>query len=118
MCITPICNAGAWRQREAVVAALIELFPSYSRLRLMRQWGGIVDISPDTSPIIGKTPIDNFYISCGWGTGGYKAIPAGGDTLAHTIVNDAPHPLIEAFALSRFSRGALVDEGAAAGVDH
>ncbi len=54
----------------------------------MRQWGGIVDISPDTSPIIGKTPVDNLYLSCGWGTGGYKAIPAGGDTLAHTIVHD------------------------------
>jgi sarcosine oxidase, subunit beta len=109
---------GSLATTEAVVAALIELFPSYSRLRLMRQWGGIVDISPDTSPIIGKTPVENLYISCGWGTGGYKAIPAGGDTLAHTIVNDEPHPLIESFSLSRFSRAALVDEGAAAGVDH
>jgi len=109
---------GSLATTEAVVAALIELFPSYSRLRLLRQWGGIVDISPDTSPIIGKTPIENFYVSCGWGTGGYKAIPAGGDTLAHTIANDAPHPLIESFSLSRFSRAALVDEGAAAGVDH
>jgi len=109
---------GSLATTEAVVAALIELFPCYSRLRLMRQWGGIVDISPDTSPIIGKTPVENLYVSCGWGTGGYKAIPAGGDTLAHTIVNDAPHPLIEAFSLSRFSRAALVDEGAAAGVDH
>lgn len=109
---------GSLATTEAVVAALVELFPSYSRLRLMRQWGGIVDISPDTSPIIGKTPIENLYISCGWGTGGYKAIPAGGDTLAHTIVNDAPHPLIESFSLARFSRAALVDEGAAAGVDH
>jgi len=109
---------GSLATTEAVVAALIELFPSYSRLRLMRQWGGIVDVSPDTSPIIGKTPVQNLYVSCGWGTGGYKAIPAGGDTLAHTIVNDAPHPLIESFSLSRFSRAVLVDEGAAAGVDH
>jgi sarcosine oxidase, subunit beta len=109
---------GSLATTEAVVAALIELFPSYSRLRLMRQWGGIVDVSPDTSPIIGKTPVKNLYVSCGWGTGGYKAIPAGGDTLAHTIVNDSPHPLIESFSLSRFSRAALVDEGAAAGVDH
>ena len=93
MSTTPTCSAAVSPTTEAVIAAIIELFPSYSRLRLMRQWGGIVDISPDTSPIIGKTPIENLYISCGWGTGGYKAIPAGGDTLAHTIVNDAPHPL-------------------------
>ena len=109
---------GSLATTEAVIAAIIELFPSFSRLRLMRQWGGIVDISPDTSPVVGKTPVDNLYISCGWGTGGYKAIPAGGDTLAHTIVNNAPHPLIESFSLSRFTRGALVDEGAAAGVAH
>ncbi|MEP7247544.1 MAG: sarcosine oxidase subunit beta family protein [Gammaproteobacteria bacterium] len=109
---------GSLASTEATVAALLELFPSFSRLRLMRQWGGIVDISPDTSPIIGKTPVDDLYISCGWGTGGYKAIPAGGDTLAHTIAHDKPHPLIEAFSLARFSRGALVDEGAAAGVAH
>jgi sarcosine oxidase subunit beta len=109
---------GSAATTEATITALLELFPSFSRLRLMRQWGGIVDISPDTSPIIGKTPVDNLYISCGWGTGGYKAIPAGGDTLAHTIVHDKPHPLIEDFSLARFVRGALVDEGAAAGVAH
>lgn len=109
---------GSLATTEAAVGALIELFPSFSRLRLMRQWGGIVDISPDTSPIIGKTPIEGFYISCGWGTGGYKAIPAGGETLAHTIAHDTPHPLIEPFSLERFTRGALVDEGAAAGVAH
>lgn len=109
---------GSLATTEATVAALLELFPSFSRLRLMRQWGGIVDISPDTSPIIGKTPVENLYVSCGWGTGGYKAIPAGGDTLAHTIVHDKPHPLVEAFSLERFARGALVDEGAAAGVAH
>ena len=109
---------GSLATTEAVIAALVELFPSFSRLRLMRQWGGIVDISPDTSPIVGLTPVDNLYISCGWGTGGYKAIPAGGDTLAHTIVHGAPHPLVEAFSLARFASGALVDEGAAAGVAH
>jgi sarcosine oxidase, subunit beta len=109
---------GSLASTEAVIAALVELFPSFSRLRLMRQWGGVVDISPDTSPIIGKTPIENLYISCGWGTGGYKAIPAGGDTLAYTIAHDKPHPLIEAFSLARFARGALIDEGAASGVAH
>ena len=84
----------------------------------MRQWAGIVDISPDTSPIIGKTPVSNLYISGGWGTGGYKAIPAGGDTFAYTIANDKTHPLIEPFDLQRFERGALVDESAASGVAH
>lgn len=109
---------GSFAVTEEVISALLELFPAFGRLRLMRQWAGIVDITPDTSPIMGKTPVANLYFNCGWGTGGYKAIPAGGDTMAYTIVNDAPHPLIAAFGLDRFERGALVDEGAAAGVAH
>jgi len=103
---------------EANIRATLELFPSFSRLKLLRQWAGIVDISPDTTPILGKTPIEGLYINCGWGTGGFKAIPAGGETLAHTIANDDPHPLIAAFGLERFYTGALIDEGAAAGVAH
>jgi sarcosine oxidase subunit beta len=114
----------SYRQRgslavtRTVLAAVLELFPSFSRLKVMRQWAGAVDITPDTSPIMGLTPLRNLYINCGWGTGGYKAIPAGGDTMAHTIVEDKPHPLIRAFDLARFERGALVDEGAASGVAH
>ena len=114
----------SYRQRgsiaitRSVLAAALELFPSFSRLKLMRQWAGAVDITPDTSPIMGLTPVRGLYINCGWGTGGYKAIPAGGDTMAHTVVNDKPHPLIQAFDLARFERGALVDEGAASGVAH
>lgn len=100
------------------VAALLELFPAFSRLRLMRQWAGITDITPDTTPIMGHTPVQNLYFSGGWGTGGYKAIPAGGDTMAYTIVNDRPHPLIVDFGLERFETGKLVDEGAASGVAH
>jgi sarcosine oxidase subunit beta len=100
------------------VAALLELFPSFSRLRLMRQWAGIVDITPDTSPIMGRTPFANLYLNCGWGTGGYKAIPAGGDTMAYTVATGEPHPLIRSFGLERFATGALLDEGAAAGVAH
>ena len=100
------------------VAALLELFPAFSRLRLMRQWAGIVDITPDTSPLMGLTPVQNLYFSGGWGTGGYKAIPAGGDTMAYTIVNSQPHPLIEDFGLERFRSGTLIDEGAASGVAH
>ncbi len=98
--------------------ATTELFPCFSRLRVMRQWAGICDISPDASPIVGKTPVENLYISTGWGTGGYKAIPAGGDTLAYTIANDQAHELLQAFQLDRFLTGKLVDEGAAAGVAH
>jgi sarcosine oxidase subunit beta len=114
----------SYRQRGSVAVtrdvlrAVVELFPSFSRLKLMRQWAGAVDITPDTSPIMGLTPVKNLYINCGWGTGGYKAIPAGGDTMAYTVVNDRPHPLIAAYGLERFTRGALIDEGAASGVAH
>lgn len=103
---------------EANMQATLELFPSFSRLRLMRQWAGIVDISPDTSPIMGPTPVPGLYVNCGWGTGGYKAIPAGGETMAHTLATGAVHPLIASFGLDRFERGLLIDEGAASGVAH
>jgi sarcosine oxidase subunit beta len=103
-------------QDNAVAAT--ELFPCFSRLRVMRQWAGICDLAPDASPIVGLTPLKNLYISTGWGTGGYKAIPAGGDTLAHTIVHDEPHPLLRPFQLDRFESGRLVDEAAASGVAH
>ncbi len=103
---------------QDTVSALTELFPAFSRLRLMRQWSGTVDITPDTTPLMGKTPIGGLYISGGWGTGGYKAIPAGGDTMAYTVARDEPHPLIKGFGLDRFTTGALIDEGAASGVAH
>lgn len=103
---------------EDTLSATVNLFPTFSRLKLMRQWAGIVDVSPDTSPIIGKTPVIGLYISGGWGTGGFKAIPAGGDTLAYTIANDRAHELIEPFGLERFVSGRFVNEAAAAGVSH
>jgi len=103
---------------EANAQAAVELYPSLGRLRVMRQWAGIVDISPDTSPVMGLTPVQGLYVSAGWGTGGYKAIPVGGETMAWTIANDRPHELITAFGLDRFVSGALVDEGAASGVAH
>jgi sarcosine oxidase subunit beta len=99
-------------------AAVAELIPGFSRLRVMRQWAGICDISPDSSPVVGKSPVENLYVSTGWGTGGFKAIPAGGDTLAYTIAHDKPHELLRPFSLDRFETGRLVDEGAAAGVAH
>lgn len=103
---------------QGTIGAVLELFPSFSRLRLMRQWAGMVDITPDTTPIMGLTPVDGLYINCGWGTGGFKAIPGGGHTMADTIANNRPHPLITRFGLNRFESGALIDEGAAAGVAH
>ena len=109
---------GGLTQQRATMAAVLELFPSFSRLKLMRQWAGRVDITPDTSPIMGPTPIQGLYLNCGWGTGGYKAIPAGGDTMAYTLATGRTHPLIAPFGLERFRSAALVDEGAAAGVAH
>lgn len=103
---------------EETLSATVELFPCLSRMKLMRQWGGIVDITPDVSPIISTTPIKGFYLNGGWGTGGFKAIPAGGDTFAYTIAHDKAHELVEPFSLDRFAKGKLVDEGAAAGVAH
>ncbi len=103
---------------EANAQAAVELFPCLGRLRVMRQWAGLVDITPDTSPIMGLTPVEGLFVSAGWGTGGYKAIPAGGETMAWTIANGRPHALIAAFGLERFAAGALVDEGAASGVAH
>jgi len=102
---------------ERNFAVLVDLFPCFSRLRWMRQWSGIVDYTPDHSPLMGKTPVDGLYITGGWGSYGFKAIPAGGLTMAHTVANDAPHPLIEPFALDRFETGALIDEGASSGMD-
>jgi sarcosine oxidase subunit beta len=99
-------------------SAAAELFPSLGRLRVMRQWAGICDISPDSSPIVGRSPIDNLFLSTGWGTGGFKAIPAGGDTLASTIATGETHPLLRPYGLNRFESGHLTDEGAAAGVAH
>ena len=103
---------------EENVRAMIELFPCVSRLKLMRQWAGIVDVTPDTMPIIGKTPVKGLYINGGWGTGGFKGIPAGGDTFAHTIAKDNPHPLVEGLSMERFRSSELVNEAASSGVAH
>ena len=103
---------------EGTLAAIIELFPMFSRVRMLRSWGGIVDVAPDACPIIGKTPVRGRYFNCGWGTGGFKATPGSGWVFAHTIANDAPHELNAAFTLERFSTGALIDEHGAAGVAH
>jgi len=103
---------------ENLLNALIELFPIFSRMKMMRQWGGIVDICPDASPIIGGTPVDGLYFNCGWGTGGFKSTPGSGWVFAHTIARDEPHPLNAPFQLDRFTSGHLIDEHGAAGVAH
>ncbi|MEO7726593.1 MAG: sarcosine oxidase subunit beta family protein [Burkholderiales bacterium] len=109
---------GSFNLIEEQLRALLELFPVFSRLRMMRQWAGIVDCAPDASPIIGKTPVENLFVNCGWGTGGFKATPGSGWVFAHTLANGEPHALNKNFSLERFSSGRLIDEAAAAGVAH
>ena len=100
------------------VDAICELFPMFRRMRMLRNWGGIVDVTPDRSPIIGKTPVSGLYVNCGWGTGGFKATPGSGHVFAHTIARDEPHPVNAPFTLDRFRTGRLIDEAAAAAVAH
>jgi len=109
---------GSFTTIEHTMTAIMELFPIFSRVRMNRQWGGIVDTCPDACPIISKTDIKGLYFNCGWGTGGFKATPGSGWVFAHTVANDRPHELNSAFALDRFISGALIDEHGAAGVAH
>lgn len=109
---------GSFPVVEHTIAAIIEMFPFLSRVRLNRHWGGIVDICPDACPIISPTVIDGLYFNCGWGTGGFKATPGSGHVFADTIANDRPHPLAQPFSLDRFVSGYLIDEHGAAGVAH
>lgn len=105
-----------WMERAA--AGVVEMFPAFSRLRFLRQWAGIVDVVHDSTPIIDRTSLGGFYINCGWGTGGFKAIPAGGWCLAHAMATGQPHDLARAFTLDRFRTGALIDEASASGIAH
>jgi sarcosine oxidase, subunit beta len=109
---------GAFHVIEAQMAAALELFPIFSRVRVLRTWAGIVDVSPDASPIIGTTPVEGLFVNAGWGTGGFKATPGSGWVYAHTIAHGEPHPLAAPFALDRFTTGALIDEHGAAAVAH
>ncbi len=88
---------------EDAVTAMLELFPAFKRMKMLRQWGGSLDFAHDATPIVSGTDIPGLYVSAGW-WGGFKAVPAGGMTLAHLIANDHPHPLIEPFSLDRFKR--------------
>jgi sarcosine oxidase subunit beta len=98
--------------------AICEMFPQFTRMRMLRSWGGIVDVTPDRSPIIGKTPVEGLYVNCGWGTGGFKATPGSGHVFAHTLATGEPHPINAPFTLDRFRTGRLIDEAAAAAVAH
>ncbi len=109
---------GSFMTIEHAMQAIVELFPQFSRVRMLRQWGGIVDVCPDACPIIGKMPVTGLYFNCGWGTGGFKATPGSGWVFAHTIAHDQPHELNAPFDLGRFSTGALIDEHGAAAVAH
>jgi len=109
---------GSFAIEQAIVAATLAMFPAFSRLRMLRQWAGIVDVVHDSSPIIGATPVPGIYINCGWGTGGFKGIPVGGWTLAHVLATGKNHELAEPFQLQRFLTGRLIDEAAASGIAH
>jgi len=108
---------GSWHHIEETVRALIETFPMLSRLKMLRQWGGIVDMTGDRSPIISKTPLGGCFINCGWGTGGFKAIPGSGWAMAELMAK-GESPLAAEFSLGRFREGRFIDESVAAGVAH
>ena len=115
---TSYTQRGALHVSLHTLEAVCELFPAFRRLRMLRNWGGIVDVTPDRSPIVAKTPVPGLYVNCGWGTGGFKATPGAGHLLAWTMAHDTPHPLNAAFTIERFRDGLLIDEAAAAAVSH
>ena len=111
-------QAGGLHIACETLAAIGEMFPTFRRLRMLRNWGGIVDTTPDRSPIIGLTPVSGLFVNCGWGTGGFKATPGSGQIFAATIARGEPHPIAAPFGLDRFASGRLIDEAAAAAVAH
>jgi sarcosine oxidase subunit beta len=115
---TSYTQRGALHINMHTLEAICELFPMFRRMRMLRNWGGIVDVTPDRSPIIGKTPVPGLYVNCGWGTGGFKATPGSAHVFAWTLAHDEPHPINAPFTLERFREGRLIDEAAAAAVAH
>ncbi len=109
---------GSYPTIEHTVQAIVELFPIFSRVRMNRQWGGIVDTCPDACPIISDTPVENLFFNCGWGTGGFKATPGSGHVFAATLAKGEAHELAKPFSMFRFYDGSLIDEHGAAGVAH
>ena len=115
---TSYSQTGGIHIAQATLEAICEMFPVVSRVRMLRNWGGIVDTTPDRSPIIGATPVPGLFVNCGWGTGGFKATPGSGYVFAHHLATDAPHRIGAPFTLDRFRSGALINEAAAAAVAH
>ena len=115
---TSYTQRGALHVNMHTLEAICELFPMFRRMRMLRNWGGIVDVTPDRSPIIGKTPVPGLFVNCGWGTGGFKATPGSAHVFAWTMAKDEPHPINAPFTLDRFREGHLIDEAAAAAVAH
>jgi len=103
---------------ESMAGHLLDLFPCLGDIKMMRQWAGLCDMTPDFSPIMGTTPIKGFYLDAGWGTWGFKATPVSGWSMSHTVANDNDHHLIKAFNLSRYRNFKLVGEKGAASVGH
>mgnify|MGYP002621543935 CR=1 FL=1 len=115
---TSYSQTGGLHIIEHTLDAICEMFPIFTRMKMLRSWGGIVDVTPDRSPILAKTPVRGLYVNCGWGTGGFKATPGSGHVFAHTIARDEPHKINAPFTLERFRTGRLIDEAAAAAVAH
>ena len=111
-------QTGGLHIAQHTLDAICELFPVVRRTRMLRNWGGIVDVTPDRSPILSKTPVPGLFVNCGWGTGGFKATPGSGHVFAHTVATGEPHPIAAPFTLDRFRTGRLIDEAAAAAVAH
>ena len=109
---------GGFNIIEDTIRAMVELYPVFGKMKMLRQWGGIVDICPAASPIISKCDIEGLFFNCGWGTGGFKATPGSANVFAHTIAKNEPHQINSAFNLDRFASGRLVDEHGAAAVAH
>ncbi len=109
---------GSYPTIEHTVQAILELFPMFSRVRMNRQWGGIVDTCPDACPILSDTPVKNLFFNCGWGTGGFKATPGSGHVFAECLAKGELSELAKPFSMFRFHNGALIDEHGAAGVAH
>ncbi len=115
---TSYTQRGGLHISSHTLEAICELFPMFRRMRMLRNWGGIVDVTPDRSPIIAKTPVPGLYVNCGWGTGGFKATPGAAHLLAWTMAKDEPHTINAPYTIERFRDGYLIDEAAAAAVAH
>ena len=109
---------GSYDMVEHIMPPIIELFPFISRLRQLRQWGGMTDCTTDRSPILSKTSVDGLMFNCGWGTGGFKATPGSAHVFAASLAKGEMHPMAAPFSIDRHYDGYLIDEAAAAGVAH